>query len=207
MERKVSFLKILPLTFVLALIAITVSQSCRRQCVSFSEVEIERIGSDSTAGIMPLFTTLDTAELSFLRLQAAPLTMTDLQSDEYNILRNRMLCTVLDTANTGVGIAAPQVGISKQLVAVQRFDKSGEPFEFYPNASISYYSPDKKYGWEGCLSVPDMRDTVLRSTMIVVNYNDELTFEPKCDTVSGFTAVIFQHETDHLKGILYTDYK
>lgn len=49
----------------------------------------------------------------------------------------------------------PQVGISRQLVAVQRLDKVGEPFEFYVNPEIVYFSQDSVLGEEGCLSIPD----------------------------------------------------
>ena len=173
---------------------------------TFTAFEKELIGKDTSAAIMSLYTTKSSSETELLRQIALPLTAKDVASDIYQLLRHRMLCTVNDPENEGVGIAAPQVGISKQLVAVQRFDKEGEPFEFYPNATITYYSQEKNYGWEGCLSVPGCRDTVLRSTTVVVSYNDEKTFEPCTDTVSGYTAVIFQHEIDHLKGVLYIDY-
>lgn len=174
---------------------------------TFTAREKQLIGTDTSAAIMPLYTTDSPSETELLRKVAVPLTAKDITSDIYKVLRHRMLCTVNDPDNPGVGIAAPQVGISRQLIAVVRFDKEGAPFEFYPNAEITFYSPEKKYGWEGCLSVPGQRDTVLRSTSIVVSYNDELTFEPRTDTISGFTARIFQHEIDHLKGILYIDYK
>ena len=97
------------------------------------------------------------------------------------------------------------MGISKQLVAVQRFDKEGEPFEFYVNPIIENYSQETKWGWEGCLSVPGERDTVLRSTQVVITYRNPDSWEIVRDTVSGFTAVIFQHEIDHLYGKLYID--
>ena len=114
--------------------------------------------------------------------------------------------TVRDSLNEGVGIAAPQVGISRQLVAVQRLDKTGEPFEFYVNPEIIYFSQDTVLGQDGCLSIPGRMGAVYRSKEIVVRYRDELSFEWRQDTVREFTARIFQHEIDHLNGILYTDY-
>ncbi len=194
------------ITFVAAAIAAAAMLFSCSDGTTFTLSEKELIGSDTSAAIMPLYTTDSPSETELLRKVAAPLTAKDVASDIYRVLRYRMLCTVNDPENPGVGIAAPQVGISRQLIAVQRFDKEGAPFEFYPNAVITFYSPEKKYGWEGCLSVPNYRDTVLRSTAVVISYNDELTFEPLTDTISGYTAVIFQHETDHLKGILYIDY-
>ena len=122
---------------------------------TFTAREKQLIGTDTSAAIMPLYTIEEPTEAEFLRKVAVPLTAKDVASDIYRVLRDRMLSTVTNPENQGVGIAAPQVGISRQLIAVVRFDKEGAPFEFYPNAEITFYSPEKKYGWEGCLSVPD----------------------------------------------------
>lgn len=175
-------------------------------CSNFSSIEKHRIGKPGDSEkIMALFTNQVPEELRFLHLNAGPLNRRDMKTKAYATLKARMLATVRDTANTGVGIAAPQVGISKQLIAVQRLDKEGEPFEFYVNPVIEKYSEEKKWGWEGCLSVPGERDTVLRSTQVVIAYRDQDSWQIVRDTVSGFTAVIFQHEIDHLNGKLYID--
>jgi peptide deformylase len=97
------------------------------------------------------------------------------------------------------------VGLSRRIIAVQRFDKEGEPFEVYPTIRIESLSGDVVSGKEGCLSVPGKRGSVPRHTTVVVSYKDPLTLETIRDTVEGFTAVIFQHEIDHLEGVLYTD--
>jgi len=112
---------------------------------------------------------------------------------------------VQDPQNTGVGIAAPQVGILRRMIAVQRFDKPGEPFECYVNPEIVGRSAARTAGREGCLSVPETSGTVLRADRIVLRYLDETTMRPVTDTVEGFTAVIFQHEIDHLDGVLFID--
>ena len=115
--------------------------------------------------------------------------------------------------------------------------KLDHPFEVYPNIRIVCLSDSTAYGAEGCLSVPDMRADVLRSTEVVIEYADLQQLKEnrlrqivdassdntrktralrntisgsevipmKRDTISGFTAVIFQHEIDHLEGILYID--
>ena len=88
---------------------------------------------------------------------------------------------------------------------VRRFDKAGEPFEVYPNIRVEYLSDEKRTGPEGCLSMPEIYGEVERSQTVVVSYVDISTLETVRDTVSGFTAVIFQHETDHLDGILFPD--
>lgn len=155
-------------------------------------------------GMMRVLTTADRGDSLTLRKKSAPLSARMLKSAEYAALRRRMLETVRDPENTGVGIAAPQVGIRRRLIAVQRFDKPGEPFEFYVNPSIVHYSAERTPGREGCLSIPDRYGIVERSQRIVLRYRDE-RFEEKTDTINGFTAVIFQHETDHLDGTLYID--
>lgn len=170
----------------------------------FTDAECEIIASQQ-GRIMRLCTTDNSGDSLFLRRKAAPLGGEELQSAHFRMLKEGMLATVCDTANLGVGIAAPQVGISRRLVAVQRFDKPGEPFCFYVNPEIVWYSESRLPGSEGCLSIPDISGRVLRSDRIVVRYLDEETLRPAADTVAGFTAVIFQHEVDHLDGVLFID--
>lgn len=62
-------------------------------------------------------------------------------------------------------------------------------------------------GPEGCLSIPDARADVERAKTVVIRYTDPATLQTVRDTVSGYTAVIFQHETDHLEGVLFTDFR
>ena len=73
------------------------------------------------------------------------------------------------------------------------------------NAHIDSLFGDIGKGPEGCLSVPPMRGLVPRYTDVIVSYVHPETLEPKRDTVHGYTAVIFQHECDHLDGRLYID--
>ncbi len=143
-------------------------------------------------------------DLAVLRMKAAEVSDGMMKTVEFELLCSRMLATVNDPANTGVGIAAPQVGISRRLVAVQRFDKAGEPFGFYVNPEIVRYGDETAPGWEGCLSVPDMRGVVERSQEIELRYRTACGRDT-LETVRGFTAVIFQHEIDHLDGLLYFD--
>lgn len=169
----------------------------------FSAAEIRLINAGE-GGIMHLLTVDNPADSVLLRGKSAPMAAAALQSADYAVLRERMLATVLDSLNTGVGIAAPQVGIFRRMVAVQRFDKSGEPFEFYLNPEIIEYSVETAPSREGCLSVPDLYGEVERSQRIVLRYHDE-RFVEQTEAIEGFTAVIFQHEIDHLDGILYID--
>lgn len=119
---------------------------------------------------------------------------------------NRLYATVRDSLSMGVGIAAPQVGILKNIIWVQRFDKDNLPFEVYLNPKIVRYSKKKQDCREGCLSIPGRSDTTrTRSYSITIEY-DQLNAVHKTEEVEGFTAVIFQHEIDHLNGILYLDH-
>lgn len=150
--------------------------------------------------------TVDNQEDSlFLRGKSVDFSDRDLKSRAFRELAGKMVSTVMDPSQDGVGIAGPQVGLARRIIAVQRFDKEGEPFEVYPNVRIESFFGDIVSGQEGCLSVPGERGSVPRYSVVVVSYKDPLTLRTVRDTVEGFTAVIFQHETDHLDGILYTD--
>lgn len=118
----------------------------------------------------------------------------------------RLYATVRDSMSMGVGIAAPQVGILKNIIWVQRFDKENFPFEVYLNPTITKYSDKKQTFREGCLSIPNRTDTLnSRAYSILIEY-DTMQTEHKTETVEGFTSVVFQHEIDHLNGILYLDH-
>jgi len=119
------------------------------------------------------------------------------------LLAERMLMSVNDPGNKGVGIAAPQVGINRRMILVQRFDKTGEPFEVFLNPEIISASKEWQRGSEGDLSF-DERGLVMRHYSVDVSYQN-LKGETILETIKGFTAVIFQHERDHLDGILLTD--
>ena len=121
------------------------------------------------------------------------------------ILVERMKLSLLSTGS-GVGIAAPQVGINRNVIWVQRFDKDGKPFEYFLNPVILWKSQLQNLGPEGDLSITDFRDQFYRSKVIQLEYSD-LKGKKHTEIVEGFTAVIFQHEIDHLSGILISDKK
>lgn len=166
---------------------------------TFSPRERELI-QDGT-GTMHVYLVTDEHELAVLTSVSEDLDPTD---PLVQLLTARMLATVQDEAHAGVGIAAPQVGINKNLIWVQRFDKPEQPFESYINPKIVWRSTLLRTGAEGCLSIPDRRDEVERSYAIRLQYALP-TGTLKEENIEGFTAVIFQHEIDHLSGILYPD--
>lgn len=155
----------------------------------------------------------DTTTMMRVLIYTNPMDMEVLGTDSKDIdpsdpllqlLSRRMFLAMRDTANPGVGIAAPQVGINRNVFWVQRFDKSGSPFEFFINPAIIKHSILTRKGGEGCLSMPGERGTVLRSYAIHVEYQ---TFDGgwHSEMLEDFTAVIFQHEYDHLRGMLFSD--
>lgn len=177
--------------------------SCSNQKI-FSKQEIIIITQDSSA-IMKIYKIDNPADTSILRAKSIELSDKEITSSYYKLLSNRMLKTVTDSTIDGVGIAGPQVGINRRIIAVQRYDKPGAPFEVFPNIYIKEYSKDTTMLSEGCLSVPDTTGKVERSKWIIISYTNPKTMTRQQDTIKGFTSIIFQHETDHLEGIIYTD--
>lgn len=109
----------------------------------------------------------------------------------------------------GVGLAAPQVGISKRLIVIKDSDTS----KFIPliNPEIVWKSFDKECMKEGCLSVmgedgKPIHENVFRYTRIRVKYQDLDGKEHEDLIKNHLTARIIQHEIDHLNGILFIDY-
>ncbi len=117
----------------------------------------------------------------------------------------------------GVGLAAPQVGVSIRLFIIDASpfakDKDLEEEErmvlsdfnqVFINPKIIEQKGDEWTFNEGCLSIPDVRENVFRQSEITVEYKDE-NFKVHKKTLNGLAARIFQHEYDHIEGILFTD--
>lgn len=190
--------------FILILLLFMLIITCSHKSKNFSKTQISLITANDTLTPMKVFSITDRSDSLLLRSKSQ-----DVIPDEKDIilqkLIKRMVTTVQDSATRGVGIAAPQVGILKNVIWVQRFDKEGEPFEYYINPKIIKYSALKQDCREGCLSIPIIKDTTkTRAYAILLEY-DKLDKSHHTEMVEGFTAVIFQHEIDHLNGILFTD--
>jgi len=130
----------------------------------------------------------------------------DPNSVELKHFVNRLYRTVRDSISMGVGIAAPQVGVLKNIIWVQRFDKERFPFEVYLNPEIVQYTDKKQDCVEGCLSIPDRSDTTKTRAYAILMEYDKMDGTHHSEMIEAFTAVIFQHEIDHLNGILYLDH-
>lgn len=167
----------------------------------FDKSEKELIQSGSPRAKMHVLQVDVEAELKILRTPSKDISH---KAKDLELLVDRMYVTVTDLTEGGVGIAAPQVGINRNIIWVQRFDKKDEPFEVYLNPKIVWESKLIRKGMEGCLSIPDTRGDVYRNYTIEIEYIT-IRGEKRSEKVEGFTAVIFQHEIDHLNGILFTD--
>src|ERR1700759_271651 len=122
-------------------------------------------------------------------------------------------------ASSGVGLAAPQVNKDIRLFivdSIQLFanqeeeDKGKYPDEpgfkkVFINARIKELNGEPWNYNEGCLSIPKIREDVMRPESVTIEYLDE-SFQPHTETFIGITARIIQHEFDHIEGRLFIDY-
>ena len=187
--------------WMLPLLLLAGACTARQTCWSDTEREIIT-RSDS---VMYVTTLWDRADSAILRTPSVDLTPEELRSPLLQTLADKMLVTVLSPEQDGVGLAAPQVGLNRRVIAVWREDKPGQPYELYANVQLDSLYGEITHGPEGCLSVPPYRGYVPRYSSVVVSYIDIATLEPRRDTVHGYSAIIFQHECDHLDGRLYID--
>jgi len=145
-----------------------------------------------------------------LRRKAHPITKFD---DNLKTLIGDMIDTMRDAP--GVGLAAPQVGISDRLIVVEyaeeeEVEEGEEPKEVKPklyvmiNPEIVKFSEEKELGVEGCLSIPGLVGEVERFTTIHLKGLNRRG-QPMKLKAEGWLARIFQHEVDHLNGVVFPD--
>ncbi len=141
-----------------------------------------------------------------LRLQAEE--VEQIHSSRIQAVIEQMHLTLSSTQ--GVGLAAPQIAQSLRIVLI-----ASKPSVRYPSAptmqpliminpSFKYKSKAIKKDWEGCLSIPGIRALVPRYQKIEIDYSDEQGEKQKL-IAEDFVARIFQHEYDHLNGLVYLD--
>jgi peptide deformylase len=139
-----------------------------------------------------------------LRRRARPLDRADIRNPAVQKFIDDMIETMYEYH--GVGLAAPQVHEGLRLFVAMLDEEPGEESEalVVVNPEITPNSAATEEGWEGCLSIPDIRGMVPRHTDITVKALDRhgkaLAFR-----LRGFPARVAQHETDHLDGVLFFD--
>ncbi|WP_248724079.1 peptide deformylase [Seonamhaeicola sp. ML3] len=172
---------------------------------NFSKTELELILAADSLTPMRVYKITNAQDSILLRTKSSYIKPNPEDKLQQQFIK-RLYATVRDSMSLGVGIAAPQVGVLKNIIWVQRFDKENFPFEVYLNPKIVEYSDQKQTVREGCLSIPNRSDTLNSRSLTIKFEYDTIDAEHKTETVEGFTSVIFQHEIDHLNGILYLDH-
>jgi peptide deformylase len=108
-------------------------------------------------------------------------------------------------AAKGIGLAAPQVGVHKQLLVIDLDpENAASPPMVLINPEIRAFGPGLETYEEGCLSIPGVYLDVVRPTTVDVTYRDELG-RPQRRRADGLLARCIQHEMDHLNGVLFVD--
>jgi len=137
-----------------------------------------------------------------LRKIASPIVQEVIATSAFQQLIDDMFETMGE--NDGIGLAAPQVSRSEQLVVMGCEGDSGFPDTVLINPKIVFYGPEQVEMWEGCLSVDGLRGKVTRPSAIRVEaldrYGQALDFE-----ATGLYGVCIQHEMDHLLGKVFLD--
>jgi peptide deformylase len=134
---------------------------------------------------------------------------------DFELLLENMFDTMYNAS--GVGLAAPQIGLAIRLFLVDTTPFSDDEDltdaeqialngfkRIFINAKITKEEGDEWAFNEGCLSIPDVREDVFRQSKITIEYLDE-NFESHTETFDGLIARVIQHEYDHIEGILFTD--
>lgn len=150
-----------------------------------------------------------------LRTPARPLSTEEISSPEIQELILEMKATM--RVAPGVGLAAPQIGRSIQLIVIEDRNHSHltaeqlaererylQPFHVMINPKIALHETEPAEFFEGCLSVPGFMGLVPRAKSLTVEFLDEKG-APNIIQASGWYARIIQHEIDHLNGFLYLD--
>ena len=136
-----------------------------------------------------------------LKRKSAPVAVVD---DELRALMDDMLETMY--AAPGIGLAAIQVGVAKQVIVMDlaKADEAPQP-RYFVNPEILWSSEETAPYEEGCLSVPEIYDEVERAAKVKLKYLDYHGKEV-IEEAEELYAVCIQHEMDHLKGVLFIDY-
>lgn len=193
------------LLIIVLLFIVGCSSTKNMKKIGFSSEEIDLITSADSLTPMRVYKITNKEDSLLLRTKSSYIKPNPNNKVLQKFIK-RLYSTVRDSMSMGVGIAAPQVGILKNIIWAQRFDKENFPFEVYLNPRIIEYSDKKQTFREGCLSIPNRSDTLKnRAFSIKIEY-DTIKAEHKTEMIEGFTSVIFQHEIDHLNGILYLDH-
>ena len=142
-----------------------------------------------------------------LRQRAAEIPPTQMQSPQMQRLIDDMIETMIDYE--GIGLAAPQVFEPLRLIVLGNpeadpHDEAAIPLIVLFNPQFATLSPEQLDGWEGCLSIPQLRGVVPRAAAVEVRGYDREGRAVELEA-EGLFARVLQHEIDHLDGVLFLD--
>ena len=144
-----------------------------------------------------------------LRKKSKKISINDIKTGRVQELINKMV-DIMHNAN-GAGLAANQIYEPYSICVIELLNNpryshlEDIPLKVLINPKISVLNTEDTFNsYEGCLSVPNLRGKVKRYNKIKVEYYDRLG-EFKQENISGLEAIVYQHEIDHLEGILFTD--
>lgn len=179
-----------------------------RSMAQFTQYEKDLINGGTSETPFRVLKITDQQDSTFLRQKCSDIEDTD-NAGNLKLLINRLKATM--ASESGVGIAAPQVGIARNVFLFTRIDQPNYPVTVAINPKIVKYPKETIcFERDGCLSIPGISGNSIRYPWVEVEYTDENGSLVKerlegYSRTGNFTAIIFQHEFDHLQGILFID--
>ena len=143
-----------------------------------------------------------------LRAVAEPVRADELATPAFQAFLDDLVETM--RAASGAGLAAPQVGVAKRVFCVEVHDNPRYPYKpdidlrVLVNPELRVLSSETFMNYEGCLSIPDLRGLLPRALEIELTYTDR-EGQGVVEAIRGVSAGTFQHEQDHLNGVLFVD--
>lgn len=195
---------------IITLCILLFSLSASYTLTKMTENEIKLINNGNNNSPYRVLTIDDKQDSLFLRQKCEDIDVETIGKDE-NLRTFITRLKITMQAESGIGIAAPQVGIGRNIFLFTRIDRTGEPVVVAINPKITAHSKETIcFERDGCLSIPGISGNSQRYKWVEVEYYDETGKKHK-ERLSGysrqsdFTGIIFQHEYDHLQGILFID--
>jgi peptide deformylase len=143
-----------------------------------------------------------------LRAVAEPVGVDELTTPTFQAFLGDLVETMRDA--NGAGLAAPQVGVAKRVFCVEVHDNPRYPYKpdidlrVLVNPELRVLSGETFMNYEGCLSIPDLRGLLPRALEVELTYTDR-EGRRVVEEIRGVSAGTFQHEQDHLDGVLFVD--
>ncbi len=169
---------------------------------NFTKTELRLILKDDIDKPMRVLNYFNHKDSLILRTQSSDID--NFTDKNLTIFIDRLMTTAINSPND-LGIAAPQVGVNKKLIIMQRLDKAKKPFEIYLNPQILAYSEDFILVLESCQSIPNIKGNTYRAEWIEISYYTIEGIEVIEKITDAVISQFFQQKTDYLDGIVFLD--